>query len=57
MRTRHAPNTVYIRTRVYLYLEYKLLAISISTGYEPGYRYYLNFHNLFYNLQKEPQEP
>jgi len=22
-------------------LEYKLLAISISTGYEPGYRYYL----------------
>jgi len=57
MRTRHAPNTVYIRTRVYLYLEYKLLAISIGTGYEPGYRYYLNCHNLFHDLQKEPQEP
>jgi len=43
-------------------LEYtRLLAISISTGYEPGYHYYLNSHdlsyNLFHNFQKSLKNP
>ena len=33
-----------------------LLAISISTGYEPGYRYYLKSHDLSYNLFHDHQK-
>ena len=55
---RHTPNTAYICPSMYLYFRiYKLLAISISTGYEPGYHYCLNSHDLFHDLQKDPQEP
>ena len=33
-----------------------LLAISISTGYEPGYRYYLKSHDLSYDLLHDLQK-
>jgi len=46
---------------MYLYLELTLLAISISTGYEPGYRYYLKSHDLsddlFHDHQKSLKNP
>jgi len=55
---RDTPTTAYISPWMYLYFRiYKLLPISISTGCEPGYRYYLNSHDVFHDLQKEPQEP
>jgi len=36
--------------------EYILLAVIISTGYEPGYRYCLNSHNPSYNLSHNLQK-
>jgi len=46
---------------MYLYLGYKLQAVNISTGYEPGYRYYLKSHDpsydLFHDLQKSLRNP
>jgi len=35
---------------------YKLLAISISTGDKPGYRYYQTTHDLSYNLLHNLQQ-
>jgi len=55
--TRHTPNTAYISSWTYLYfMIYKLLAISISTDYEPSYCYYLKSHDLSYNLLHDLQK-
>jgi len=45
MRPGHTPNAVYNITNVPVLENTTHVAISISTGYEPSYRYYLNSHN------------